>query len=82
MWYWNINYKECHEALPTFKNNKSPGNDGLTSEFYKSFRETISNDLIKRINDIQKFGSLTHSQKQAVITLIEKKGKDILFLKN
>ena len=78
----DISIKECHDALLTFKNNKSPGNDGLTSEFYKSFWETISNDLIQCINDIKKFGSLTHSQKQAVITLIEKKGKDRLFLKN
>ena len=78
----DISIKECYDALLTFKNNKSPGNDGLTSEFYKSFWETISNDLIQCINDIKKFGSLTHSQKQAVITLIEKKGKDRLFLKN
>ena len=78
----DISIKECHDALLTFKFNKSPGNDGLTSEFYKSFWETISNDLIQCINDIKKFGSLTHSKKQAVITLIEKKGKDRLFLKN
>ena len=28
---------ECFEVLNTFKNYKSPGNDGLTAEFYKSF---------------------------------------------
>ena len=33
----DMSIKECHDALLTFKNNKSPGNDGLTSEFYKSF---------------------------------------------
>ena len=66
----DISIKECHDALLTFKNNKSPGNDGLTSEFYKSFWETISNDLIECIE----------FTKQAVITLIEKKGKGRLFL--
>ena len=61
----HISVKECHDSLLTFKNNKSPGNDGLTSEFYQSFWDTISNDLIKCLNDINKFGSLTHSQKSS-----------------
>ena len=29
--------EECHECLLTCKNNKSPGNDGLTKEFLKYF---------------------------------------------
>jgi len=28
---------ECYKALPAFKNNKTPGNDGLSAEFYKVF---------------------------------------------
>ena len=29
--------KECFDCLWSFENNKSPGNDGLTVEFYKTF---------------------------------------------
>ena len=28
---------ECFKSLNSFENNKSPGNDGLTAEFYKAF---------------------------------------------
>lgn len=28
--------EECKETLETFENNKSPGNDGIPSEFYKN----------------------------------------------
>ena len=29
-----LTLKECWEALNSMKNNKSPGNDGFTKEFY------------------------------------------------
>ena len=32
-----ITVQECFESLSSFKNNKSPGNDGLTKEFYIVF---------------------------------------------
>ena len=32
-----ITLKECWEALNSMKNNKSPGNDGFTKEFYVCF---------------------------------------------
>lgn len=31
-----ITIEECKEILETFENNKSPGNDGIPSEFYKN----------------------------------------------
>ena len=33
----HITKQECFESLKTLKNNKSPGNDGLTKEFYITF---------------------------------------------
>ena len=33
--------KEIFEAVKSFQNNKSPGNDGLTKEFYIAFWEEI-----------------------------------------
>ena len=33
----SLSKDECYNALKDFPNEKSPGNDGLTSEFYKKF---------------------------------------------
>ena len=51
---------EVFDALSNMQANKTPGNDGLSKEFYLAFE----------------VGELSTSQRQAVITLIEKKGKD------
>ena len=32
-----ITENECYVSLSSFKNNKSPGNDGLTKEFFMTF---------------------------------------------
>ena len=37
---------ECWEALLTMGNNKNPGNDGLTKEFYVCFFNEICTYLI------------------------------------
>ena len=64
------------------KNDKSPGSDGLTKEFYVCFFNEVSNTLITALNHSFTTGMLSTSQRQAVITLIEKKGKDKRFMKN
>ena len=58
------------------KNNKSPGNDGLSKEFYFYFFKKLSDPLILVLNQSFVDGEISISQRQAVITLIEKKGKD------
>ena len=37
-----LGYGKCYNALRTFQKNKSPGNDGLTVEFYLAFWRPIS----------------------------------------
>ena len=64
------------------KNDKSPGSDELTKEFYVCFFNEVSNILITALNHSFTTGMLSTSQRQAVITLIEKKGKDKRFMKN
>ena len=76
-----ITVKECEEVLTSFKNDKSPGNDGITSEFYKCFWGEICNDLVGCFNYAYEKGELSTSQRQAVITLLDK-GKDRLLLEN
>ena len=60
----------------------SPGNDGLTVEFYKFFWNDIKNSLFASIIEGKIKGKLSTSQRQAIIKLIEKKDKDKLKIKN
>ena len=55
------------------KNEKSPGNDGLTKEFYVCFFNEIYPLLIDVLNHSYETGQISTSQRQALITLIEKK---------
>ena len=77
-----ITENECKLTLKTFKKSKSPGNDGLTCEFYMKFWDLLQKPLVKSFNAAYNAGELTISQRQALITLIEKTGKDRESLKN
>ena len=50
----------------------SRGSDGLTREFYACFWKHIGSCFVSTLNYSFEHGELTSSQKQAVITLIEK----------
>ena len=54
-------------------NNKSPGNDGLTKEFYETFWEDLKKALCASITKVFLRSELSNSQKQAVTKFIEKK---------
>ena len=54
-------------------NNNSPGNDGITKDFYESFWENLKTLLLLSVKNAFKVGGLNNSEKQAVITLTEKK---------
>ena len=64
-----LGYGECYNVLNTFQKNKSPGNDGLTVEFYIAFWPLIGSLLVDSLNYAFEHGELSNSQKQAVITL-------------
>ena len=67
--------EECYNILESFQTNKTPGNDGIPIEFYKVFWPLISDPFLKCVNESFEQGEMSCSQKQAVITLIEKKRK-------
>ena len=64
------------------KNSKSPGSDGLTTEFYKIFWNSIKTYVINSFNYSLQVGELNLLQKQSIITLLPKQNKDILHLEN
>ena len=77
-----LNIDECAIALKQMKNGKSPGSDGLTTEFFKIFWNTIKHFYINSINYSYENGNLTELQKQGVISLLPKKDKDLASLNN
>ena len=73
---------EFWDALFAMQNNKTPGNDGLTKEFYACFFNEIGKLLVETLNFSYENGEVSTSQIQAVITLTEEKDKDNRFIKN
>ena len=66
---------ELINNMRNIANERSPGNDGFTKEFYETFWDDIKRLLTISFKQALKKGELSTSQKQAVIKLIEKKGK-------
>ena len=73
---------EMTEALKTMENSKSPGNDGLTVEFYKFFWIDLKHLLYNSFLESKNTKCLGASQRQAVIKLLTKKDKDKRFIEN
>ena len=69
-------------ALKDMGNGKSPGNDGLPSEFYKTFWSDISEPLLKALNYGFEIGQLSVSQRRGIIKLIPKKSEELYYIRN
>ena len=76
-----LTLEECEKVMKSFKNGKAPGNDGIPAKFYKKFWPVFGRYMVDSLNTSYVEGELTSSQKQAVISLIDK-GKDRTLLKN
>ena len=77
-----LSENEVLKAVKAMKPGKSPGTCGLTSEFYKFFWLDIKNMLVSSLNYNLKNGKLSVEQRRGILTLIPKKDKDRLYLKN
>ena len=62
-----LTISECFKSLQLFQNNKSPGNDGLTMEFYKAFWQVVGKIMVDSLNYSYDHGELSNSQKEAII---------------
>ena len=77
-----ISKEECKRAIEMFENGKTPGNDGMPIEFYNKLWDTLADQLVDVFNLSFQLEEMTTSQRQAIITLIDKKGKDRSYLEN
>ena len=59
--------------MKSVPNNKTPGNDGQSKDFYKTFWKDIKDVFITSLKQAKIEGSLSISERQAVIKLLEKK---------
>lgn len=70
--------EEFITATRSMQNGKSPGPDGYPSEFFKKFANELAPILLSVYEESFNSGSLPETMRQAVISLIHKKGKNIL----
>ena len=67
----DITLDDTVKAIKSFDNHKSPGNDGLPTEFYKTFINVLKSDLLKLYTEKEEMPAI---MRQAVISCLYKKG--------
>ena len=77
-----MSVQECELALNAMENNKTPGTDGLTPEFYRYFWNLLGSFMVSSFNYAFRNGTLSISQRQGIISFIPKKKKNTEYLKN
>jgi hypothetical protein len=77
-----VTEEECYASILTFTNNKSPGSDGFSVEFYKFFWPKIKTYLLNSYKYSFENNLLSIDQRRALITLIPKGNQDKRLLKN
>ena len=73
---------ELLKSLKGMSNQKSPGIDGFTIEFYKFFWSDVKLYLLNYLNQAYEKGELSVSHKQGMITCLPKDGKPKEYIKN
>ena len=77
-----LSYDECKNVLESFQNDKAPGEDGFTVEFYKFFYDLLGENLLACLNEAYEKNELTISQRRGIITLLPKEDGSLLDLHN
>ena len=77
-----ISEEEALAVLKRMNNQQSPGSDGFTTEFYNFFWKDIGQFLVRSINDDFRSGEMSITQKEGIITCIQKEDKPKQFLRN
>ena len=77
-----ITLEEATCILKNMKNNKSPGTDGFSVEFFKMFWKKIGYLVVRALNTSFRKGELTSMQKQGIIVTIPKGDRPRQYLTN
>ncbi|KXJ07205.1 Transposon TX1 uncharacterized 149 kDa protein [Exaiptasia diaphana] len=77
-----LTIQECYKSLTSMGSNITPGNDGISKEFYIAFWNELKNDMGDSFNCSFEKGQLTTTQRQVIIALLEKPDKDIRYAEN
>ena len=77
-----LRIEECIKALKLLANNKSPGSDGFTTNFYKFFWIDIKEILFESYKYSLDNHSLSDKQKRGILNLLPKQNKDLRYLAN
>jgi len=72
--------EECFLVLKQWSENKTPGTDGLSVEFYLLFWSLLGEEMVQSLSYAYKHGQLNITQKQGIIKVIPKTRKDKSFL--
>ena len=77
-----ITIDDLTEALRYMSLDKSPGADGFTTNFYKSFWHELKQPLLDSFLFSFETGELADGQRRGLLNLIPKKDKDLRYLKS
>jgi hypothetical protein len=72
----SITQNEIEAAIKSLQKKKSPGPDGVSAEFYQTFKEELIPTLLKLFHEIEREEKLPNSFYEASITLIPQTDKD------
>ena len=77
-----VSEEEVLAAINELNENKSPGNDGISAEFYKTFKLILTPLLCMVYNTLLLRGELPESFRAGIVTLMYKNKGDLDNLKN
>ena len=78
----DINLTEIETVLFKMKNNKSPGPDGYSYEFFKIFWEDLKFLMLNTFKEYLNNKRISDQQNLGIITCLPKQGKDRRYMKN
>ena len=82
VWAHQIQKTEIAQALKSLNNDKTPGPDGITTNFFKMFWSKLESVFYSAVLDAFENGKLYESALQGIINVIPKANKDTRKLHN
>ena len=74
-----ISYKQASESLKHMRNGRSPGTDGFSADFFKTFWKQLGHFVVRSINYGYINWELSVTQREGVIICLSNMIKTALF---